>query len=436
MLSGIIFTGCDDELEVSNPLSLGTDDYITDDESAQLALEGIYDKYQNTFYYGYPYMLTGLYADEFSHSGSYTTFDEFEVNLVAADNTSMDGVWEDYYTTIFRANSVILTLESLGDDVVSSSVKTSITAEAKAMRALLYFDLVRLFGGVPMPTELVTNSASSVNVARSSVDEVYTAILEDLNAADGNIDDSDIFHMSNNAVKVLKAKVYLTLGEYSNAQTALEAVLDDYSLLSSYDDVFTTGTNTEAIFRINYSSDDKNYLAFFFYPSGLGGRRESAPNQTSIDAFETGDVRKETLAEYSSLSSVYLNKYTDISTGTDQPYVFRYADVLLLYAEAVARQSDYTTAGVYLNKVRNRAGLEDVTVTASNYISLIAQERRVELYGEGHRWYDGVRLGIINEMIANKDQSSYNDNYALWPIPQSEIDANESISSEDQNPGY
>lgn len=439
-ISVLFFTGCDDELELSNPTLISSDDYITDDASAQLALDGIYDELQTTFYYGAPYMTTGLYADEFAHSGSYTSYDEFVVNLLSADNSYLETIWNNYYATIYRANAVIITLEGLGDDAVSSSVKTAVIAEAKALRAFLYFDLVRLWGALPIPTELISSNASAYNYARSSVSDVYDYILSDLNDADGNIADSDIYHFSNDAVKVLKAKIYLTQGEYASAQTALESVIGQYSLVSDYADLFVTGSNNEAILRINYSSDDKNYLAFFFYPSSLGGRREAAPNQTSLDAFDSdGGTRSEILAQTSSLSAVYLNKYSDISTGTDQPYIYRYADVLLLYAEALAQQGSsdkLATATGYVNEVRERAGMEDIDLTSSNYIDLIAQERRVEFYGEGHRWYDAVRLGIVDDVIANKDESSFTSNYQLWPIPQSEIDANGSISSGDQNPGY
>ncbi len=437
LTSVLLFASCDDELDISNPVSGDADNYVVDESSAQLALEGVYDAIQNANDYAYPYMLTGVYSDEFSHTGSYTTFDEFALNQISVSNGALDTPWYEYYTVILRANLVINGLEDLSDDAIDADVKASMMSEAKGIRAMMYFDLVRLFGGVPVPTDLITDGDYSVmHLARSTEDEVYEYILQDLEDADGNITYTDETHFSNDAVKVLKAKVELTLEDYAAAQTDLEEVIGTYSLVSDYTSLFSSSSNSEAIFRINYNSSDANDIAFFFYPSALGGRREVAPNQTSIDAFEEGDARVGILENTTDLSSVYLNKFTDISTGTDLPYVYRYDDVLLLYAEAVAQQGDYTTAAEYVNMVRERAGLEEVTITDTNFIEVIAQERRVEFYGEGHRWFDAIRLGIVDEVIANKSTSNYNENRQIWPIPLSEINANNEISTSDQNPGY
>ncbi|WBL21925.1 hypothetical protein [Zunongwangia sp. HRR-M8] len=127
--------------------------------------------------------------------------------------------------------------------------------------------------------DLVSNNgASAANVLRSSEQEVYNYILADLLDAQGNKADSDVYHFSNDALNVLLAKVYMNQEDYENATTILESVVGEYSLVGDYSSVFSNGSNSEAIFRVNYSTDDQNSLAFYFYLSGLGGRREVVPS--------------------------------------------------------------------------------------------------------------------------------------------------------------
>ncbi|WBL21924.1 RagB/SusD family nutrient uptake outer membrane protein [Zunongwangia sp. HRR-M8] len=155
-----------------------------------------------------------------------------------------------------------------------------------------------------------------------------------------------------------------------------------------------------------------------------------------LDAFVDGDSRINLIANADDISSIYIAKYNDVSTGTDQRYIYRYAEVELLYAELLARNGDYDTASSFINDVRNRAGLDEVELNSSNFIALISKERRVELFAEGKRWYDAKRLDILEEVVENKGTSSLNENRQIWPIPQAEINANKEMSQEDQNPGY
>lgn len=303
----------------------------------------------------------------------------------------------------------------------------------------MYFDLVRMFGGVPLPSEndLVSdNGAASANVPRSTQEEVYQYILNDINEAQGNIQNNDVYHFSDDALNVLLAEVEMTRGNYDQATTTLENVIGNYSLVESYSDVFTTGSNSEEIFRIRYTTDDSNNLSFYFYPSALGGRREVAPEASFLEAFEDGDERINLITNRDDFSSAYISKYSNVSTGTDLPYVYRYAEVELLYAELLARNGDFETASEYLNDVRDRAGLDSLNLTSDNFIELLVEERRVELFAEGKRWYDAVRLEILDEVVANKSSSSLSENRVVWPIPQDEINANQELSQEDQNPGY
>ena len=367
-LSLLVFgTSCEDSLlDLSNPSQLGPDQFITDDATAGQAVVGIYSAFQNTNVGGaVPIQLLGLYADEFTHTGSYPTYNEFFVNNVTATgNVNNTNIWGSYYAAIFRANSVIASLEALTGGEVSDSVKTAAIAEAKALRAYFYFFLVRAYGGVPLPQELVTQGGSAAgNVARSSESEVYAYIKSDITAALGKLNDNGVYRFSNDALRVLKAKVHMTLGEYSEAQDALEPLIGNYALVDNYADLFVPGTNSEAIFKLNYSTDDSNALAFYFYPSADGGRRESAPTLDLAASFEAGDERVGLIQNPTDVTSIILTKYSDVATGTDQPNIYRYADVLLMYAELLARDND-PTASDYINEVRERANAGDVVLTS------------------------------------------------------------------------
>lgn len=438
-LSLLMFsTGCEDTLlDLSNPSQLGPDQFITDDATASQAVIGIYSAFQNTNVGGaVPIQVLSLYADELVHTGSFPTYNEYFVNNVTATgNVNNSNIWGSYYAAIFRANSVIAALEADTEGNVSSSVRTAAMAEAKALRAYFYFFLVQSYGGVPIPQEIVTEGGSAAgNVARSSEAEVYAYIQADINDAMGNLNNNGVFRFSNDALRVLKAKVHMALGEYGPAEDALAPIIGNYALVDDYTDLFVPGTNSEAIFKLNYSTDDANSLAFYFYPSAEGGRRETAPTSTLVDSFEPGDARLDLIRDPADESAIILTKYSDVATGTDQPNIYRYADVLLMYAEVLARGND-ASASDYINEVRERAGLGDVVLTSANVVDLIAQERLVELYGEGQRWFDVKRLGIAQEVIEGKGLN-FNANRLVLPLPQSEIDANDEITQADQNTGY
>lgn len=433
-LSFLAFTSCDDKLDITNPTTLSVDQFITDAESAKTALFDAYSEMQDRYVAGSdPKMFTGLYADELRHSGSFPSFTQAVVNNVLVNNSSVSRIFSNHYDIINRCTTILRTIESVEMD---ASAKEAIIAEAHALRAFGYFQLVKLYGGLPIVEKVFTLDGVSANsTPRSTEAEVFTYILNEISKAKGKIAASNNYTtFTNDAVSVLEAQVHMFMGNYNLAEPILKGIIDNggYSLVP-YANLFTNGDNNSAIFRVNYNSSDKNSLAFFFTPTG---RKEVAPTQELLDAFETGDLRKDLIANNTSLADAFINKYTDNATGSDQPYVYRYADVLLMYAEVLARKDD-ATAKDYLNQVRTRAGLADVTdLNSTNFAAIISQERLVEFYAEGKRWEDAKRLGFSETIINAKTGVTFIDRQLLWPIPQDELDANPSISQEDQNPGY
>lgn len=433
-----ILTSCDEELNVTNPAVLGLDKFINDGPSAKIALNHAYNDLQQTYVAGaYPKMFSGLYADNFDHTGSFPTFTEFWTNNIITNNVNLSRFYRDHYDVINTTTEVIRLTEALSSNVITVADRNTVLGEAYALRAFSYFELVKVFGGLPITERTVPLDGDAANnTARSSEAEVYTYIESQIALAEGKITTTDNTRFSNNALQVLKAKVQLYQNDFPGAESTLQPLIGQYSLATTYASLFGGGDTPETIFRVGYSNADSNSLAFFFYPSSQGGRREVAPSSDLLNSFPAGDVRKDLIANNATFASAYLNKYTDTANGTDSPYIFRYADVLLMYAELLARRND-ANADTYFNMVRTRAGLGNLSLNSTNVVDLISNERRWEFYGEGDRWDDVKRLGIAQQVIENnKTVGTWAPFRLLWPIPQDELNLNDLMSQADQNPGY
>lgn len=437
-ISLTLFTSCSEELNITSPNVIKLAKFITDGPTAKTAVTNAYDDMQSTFVGGaYPKMFSGLYADDFDHTGSFPTFTQFWTNGILTNNVNLRDFWRNHYDIINTTTEVIKITNGLSSESISTTDRSDVLAEAHAMRAWAYFQLVQNFGGLPITERTVPlDGLDANNEPRKSQAQVITYIMNEISLAEGKIPNNGNTRFSNNALQVLKAHVQMFNGDYPGAESTLQPLIGQYSLTSNYASLFTNGNDTsETIFRLAYSTADSNSLAFFFYPAPAG-RREVAPSQNLVNSFPAGDVRKNLIANNTSISSAFLNKYQDTGNGTDSPYVYRYADVLLMYAEVLARRDD-ANASTYINLVRTRAGLANVTLTSANVVDMIANERRWELYGEGDRWNTVKRLGLAQDVITNnKSVGSWNANKALWPIPQSEIDGNKAMTQNDQNPGY
>lgn len=431
LLFTIIMTGCNEKLELVNPTQLPVDKYIVSDASAQTAIANVYNEMQNSYVNAARYrMFTGLYADELNHTGSFPDLTQSVVNDVLASNFFITRIFSNTYDVINNSTMIIRNLSTNSD--VSPATKQSLTAECHALRAFGYFHLVKLYGGLPIVEDVFTLDAKK-DTPRSSEADIYKYILDEISKAKGKISNTQTTRFTNNALTLLEAEVHIFMGNYNLAEPLLKSLVGKYTLTSDYADLFKIGnTSTSTIFRLNYVSSDQNSLAFFFTPTG---RKEVGPSATLLNAFETDDKRKELIANNNSLNDSYINKYTDNVGGSDLPYVYRYADVLLLYAEVLARKDD-ANASKYINMIRERAGLADVTLNSANVVDLISKERFVEFFAEGKRWTDVKRFGLAPTVIGEKTGVTYNANKLLFPIPQDEIDANDSISQENQNPGY
>ena len=369
-------------------------------------------------------------------------------NLDKFQETSANGillnVWATYYNGIHRCNEVISRLKA-----VDFNVKSQYDGEARFLRALTYFNLVRFWGKVPVILEPV-GPAEALNIGRSEVSKVYELIESDLLKAIEQLPSSysgeDVGRATSGSARALLGKVYLTQKKYAEAKSTLEQLLGVYSLQSSVADVFSVNNkmNNEIIFAIRFNKEivDEGHDDWFT----VSDVSISPITEILKNAYDAADDRKN-LIEYTQLGAAFkLNKFYDESSATTKKVgsdyiILRYADVLLMYVEAL-NEIAYSTSGdalKYLNEVHERAGLSAFTSAdlpdQSTFRNAIFKERQLEFPFEGQRWFDLVRTGTAKSEMAkngiNIDEFRY-----IFPVPQTEIEKMNNRDIFDQNPGY
>lgn len=400
-------------------------------------------------------------------------------DMVAVDNfqnlatTSISSTtWAGHYQAIQSVNIVIEKIEAVNMD---PALKARYSAEAKFLRGLMYFNLVRIFGDVPLVTKMINNPQEGYSYGRNPSSEVYAQIVKDLSDAEAilphEFTGADIGRATKGAAAALLGKVYLTQKRWDLAVPQLKKVIDNiglnkYQLMPTYAGVFgiANENNRESIFEVQFKKGATNEGSPFtnqFAPIGSGTAvvsignplGQNIPTANMNNAYEVSDARKAVSMRNSyvlganTVQHNYIVKYAGVpavSLDSDNNWiVLRYADVLLMYAEALNEQG-YVADGpafTHLNQIRTRAGLPIKTsnnATAALRLAdqaafrlAIEQERRIELAFEGHRWFDLIRTGRALPLLAGNGMQPH---HVLFPIPQSQIDINPSLIK--QNPGY
>ncbi|MGN6267503.1 MAG: RagB/SusD family nutrient uptake outer membrane protein [Ginsengibacter sp.] len=439
---------------------------------AEGLLQGVYDA-ETGYSYGLEFnvldrITNGDVWSDNSYAGgdnaANITIDLFTANSLN-DNIRRD--WADAYGIIGNINIALPQIEACADPALSSTRKAQILGEAKFMRAFTYFDMVRLFGKLPIilkPADL-TNSESLIKstfVPQSSVDSVYDAILQDLWYAKDNVQNDNIpsnkMVVTKGAVNSILAKVYATMPtpNWDSVAYYCDQVIPNYSLVPDFNFLWDNDhkNNSEAIWEFNYVgwSVVGNWIPSQFI--GDGWKKFSTPTNDLVNTFrQEGD----SVRLHASISFVdygwsdpywknpgnypILSKYNDPNNGTNDFYAIRLADILLLRAEAYNNKGDLTGAAKLVNEVRKRVDLPNTTAaTQDEMAQAIATERRLELAFEGQRRFDLIRTGkAIEVMNAQKDGAGNNLNYnvqpyqLVYPVPQQQLDLNPKLV---QNPGY
>ena len=470
---GLSLYSCSDFLEEDPKNQVATTNYYTTQQDAIAAVNSVYaylgaydiargntaGVYHSTFW-----VTLGLASDEMKNNQlgapQYDQLSSFSYN---ADNAALLEIWQIHYKAIYLANIAIERIPSIDMDV---TLRTRLVNEAKFLRGLLYFNLVRMFGEIP----LVISEEAPLDPEVSSVEEIYSQIITDFRDAEGLPVDGEIQEgrATQGAAKSVLAKVYLSNGEYELASDKAKEVIDSnqYALWDSFDEAFDLSSRggKEAIFSVGFG-DAGGAISFWevgqfnvrLLPTALSANVDGISNTQGwqistpylYTTFSDSDQRKEatfmtqfTASDGSTinLDNIYIDKYWDriadptAGGSTNDFQVIRYPDVLLMYAEAQMRLGNLDVADEYLNKVRARAGLGAVQATDMNqFINLLIDERGREFVAEGQRWFDLTRLNKLEEAVQRAKGISVASQYYLFPIPQRERDVNPNLT---QNTGY
>ncbi|MBE8719444.1 RagB/SusD family nutrient uptake outer membrane protein [Sphingobacterium pedocola] len=429
-------TSCSSFLEVDPKTSVSGENIINDETSANAAINGVYAALRD--YYSVNYQsIAYLSGDNVQWTGSQSLVQEFINHRVNAENATLSSTWVDIYKTINRANNVIKALRNYEGDRIPTSVKDNVLGQAYAIRGLAYFDLVRVWGGVPLVTEPTEKVGDNVGIARSTATQTYQQVIDDLNLAEDLLPSTtNRFVFTKKTVWALKARYYLYQEKWEQARDYAKLLIDDqtnYELLTPYFSFFknnVTGTR-ESVLELFYSANEVNAHRLQWQPQTNGGTRQWAPSEALIVLLTnpaTAGARSQLIAR-DNQDRWYGDLYYR-STGADPTYIIRIAELYLIRAEAYAALEEYNLAVDDLNKVRGRALLTDKpnTTDKGDILTWIEEERRLEFAFEAHRWFDLVRTGRAQQVLGISESFRL-----LLPIPYSQRLADPVIAP---NPGY
>lgn len=458
-------TACDQTIDKSPEQSISSNLVFDDASGARAALTGAYDGLQhNGVFGGFPVMAADFTTSNVTFSGSFTDWNNAEAFNVTAEHFPTENLWSDHYDAINRANLVIDNVPTVDD--LSASEKDDLIGQAKFIRALLYFDLVRWFArpynpggnndhpGVILATDGVRTTAPDFNKPRAPVADIYAQIRSDLTDAINRLEVKAARKRAGQAsANALLAKVSLYQGRWDEAARRAQTVIETsgFNLVPSVTEPYQNEASAEIIFAVSFSSIDNtgvnDFPSSFYLPSALGGRGDANPPQGFIENADDGDLRvtvgQVERAEvngpgllYVQDGDIWTNKWTQPSLGDDFP-VLRVGEMYLIRAEGLARGSGSAAdARTHVNAVRNRAGLPDVDPSLSGQalIDEIIKQRRYELAFEADRRHDLQRLGRV--LNSGSGSAPPGDPQRILPIPQREIDVNDALDQSSQNPGY
>ncbi len=486
-MASFAVSSCDDLVQVEPQNSVSTGVALSDVNSYQAVLTSVYDRLQSFNYWGRDFALLGdalsdnIFTASTLAGGRYVTAN---VNGRGAHY----GIWGTAYAAINELNTVISTIDGLTVPTSQVGARDQVKAEAYALRAMIYFDLARVYGYEPtnIPTTgqgagfnksvilriTPTTDASQADFrARATIDQVYAQIESDFKASFPLFESAfaatktapSKYKMNIGAAHALLGKVYLYAGKYAEAVTEFDAAMATSvaSLANSYTDILAPGS-VESYFELRFVAATEmagvtgGNESLFSYtnntlnnPLGLstfGGQTASAELQA---LFTPEDTRwgVEDGRSYTAAGFTWGYKYTSSNgTFTDNPKIIRYADVLLMKAEALAMQGQYAPAATLVDQLRAKriTGTPTASPTDATIINFIKDERRRELYFEGHRWFDLKRYGegIAKPSLTGVGTIPATDFRILAQIPTGEVQLSPAVGDDpsvkllEQNPGY
>ena len=418
-----------------------------------IAVIGCYSKLQGQINY---YTELSEYRSDNMYLSAPTagTQDRYDIDqfVETAANGILSDAWANYNNGVYRCN---LVLDQIDDASFDTQLKNQYKGEAMFIRAFTYFNMYQIWGGVPTTRKTVTIT-EALQIGRSSGEEMYEFIAGDLeyiineNLLPSTYDSKNTGRATMGAAKTLLGKVYLTFGKWEEARDVLSSVIGNYSLQSNPADVFdvTKKMNAEIIFAIRFNKNEIGEGHGFWHSISSPANAVNPSPQLLASYADPTDARKELISYVPSGNVYVLKKFYDVRSETttnvgNDFILYRYADVLLMYAEALNEISfsNSVTSPAYtsLNEVYKRACKLDIKISEipdkASFRRRIMVERQREFPFEGHRWFDLVRMGFAREVMAGIGHSIA-DYQLVYPIPKTEL---ERINNTDllwQNPGY
>ena len=484
---------CSEEfLDKQNPTQLGEGTFYQTEDQFEQAVLGIYGQLQaiiaNQWYYKELYTDNTTVHFNQGNRGFAPHAESFEYWQVTPNTNQIYTLYRDTYNVLGNINVALARLNEMSLDPI---VSNRFEEELKFFRAYQYFHLSQYFGDVVILTEPIEDPSASFELRRSPVSEVYDLIESDLDFAVSNlplaVEPSEAGRLTKGAALTLQGQFWLTLKDYAKAKASLDQVINSnlYSLLPNYADIFDPNNknNNESIFEVQFQGDndlgESSGFIYNFYPlntqgevtgfPGISGGGWNIPTRDIISAYEEGDLRKDvSLSEgYTSVDGEFVpvpfiekfrHEHSIQGRPNDNWPIYRYADVLLMAAEAINEQSAPTAEAYnYVNQIRERAGLSPISTNLSQeeFKLALLHERRIELAFENHRWFDlkrafdvPVLVEFLNEYgerekenpTTSRGQIPFNPgdyifsaNEIYFPIPERELVVNPEI---EQNTGY
>ncbi|PWN07974.1 RagB/SusD family nutrient uptake outer membrane protein [Rhodohalobacter mucosus] len=437
----LFFQGCDSLLDVDPNQSIASEQALTNATNVKSVLVGAYDAIGDDDLYGGWYMMTADFlaaAGEFDFTGTFFAPREIWSKNQLYDNGQLTATWNASYDAINITNNVLSAL-----DLLEGAERDRVEGEAKLIRAMVYFELVRLYAdpyeagqangqaGVPLVLEPTTEIGEEANVSRSTVDEVYNQIIADLTDAKNLLDDVNperSFYVNSMVASAVLSRVHLQRGEYGPARDEADRVIGSglYSLRPTFADVFNQPENTsEDIFAMQNSAQDGVNSLFTFYSSASRG--DIAVNQQHLDEYEAADDR---------LNLFYIDPDDGVTIRSgkwnravdDNVNIIRLAEMYLTRAEGNFRLGEAVGDEPLddINLIRDRVNLAPLA-PADLDLDAILLERKLELMFEGNLLHD------IKRTQRNVGARPYDDPKLVLPIPRREIDVNPNMC---QNPTY
>lgn len=478
LLSIITILSCtDDFVDREVQYSIDSENYFNSEQDYKDALVGAYDLLHASFMN----VLVGEIASDNTLSGGESANDVLGIQQIdemthSSVNNNLKNIWDWMFAGVQRCNYI---LEF--KDKTDFTGKNQIIAETRFLRAYYHFELVKWFGGIPLNGDKRFKVGDEKTIPRASVAEVYATIESDLVFAIDNLSPtaSQTGRITKGAAQALLGKAYLYQNKFPQAAAILDQVIisGTYSLVTNYNNIFenTNENNLESVFEVQYSDAQGagfdclqcsegnvavgfNGIRNYNGPNFDSGFSFNIPTQASYDAYEVGDNRRDVailnIVTWATANSAtygtgykhtgffnrkYLPRKGDLNTG-DQNLTnpnnyrsIRYADVLLMAAEAFNRSGNDTKGRDYLNLVRRRAFGDinhDISASGPALTDFIWAERKLELIGEGHRFFDLVRTNKAATSITGFISGKHD----IFPIPFEEIQF--SNGNWQQNPNY